>query len=579
MAPHSPKPSSAGVLPISPLAAQRGSSNKPSPKPAAPQLKVLIRRLPPGLTAQEFVAVLGDEWKVGNGKVDWFRFKEGKVFKDPAKPSRPTRAYLRVTSIPLVDELSEKVRVSAFQDGRNTSRDPILLGPPSLEYAPYPRVPGSRVRKDGRQGTIDLDSDFITFLESLTNPVTKSVADIAADDTREEKPTITPLIQFLKEKRANKGKETSSPARPSRHSRGEAREGKDAKVERVHARKLLSRAEKATPSPGDRPKIERATKQSIKAVNKQTANQMSKKPRKASESLSPKEERPPPTVIAPERRRERGSMSAATKILRRDLGLAPAAPRRRAEKLANSATTEPPLTGEADGAPVHSNEDGSKRTSTKASKEAESTRKPALAKQAKGALQPSAVTGRNTSKSANRPVTPTTVTVSSVSKHNPTLASAQAVPHSTATQAFLKHANPSQGVTEELLVAGFATFGKVVKVEIDKKKGFGYVDFAEPGGLAKAIQASPVQIAQSQVVVLERKSGAAVAQARVNASNRPSQSTMGSAPRVVSSGGGQTPSRPTRRGNRGKGGSKETGVGGGNAGSNAGGGNKIGTSK
>lgn len=82
MAPHSPKPSSAGVLPISPLAAQRGSSNKPSPKPAAPQLKVLIRRLPPGLTAQEFVAVLGDEWKVGNGKVDWFRFKEGKVFKE-----------------------------------------------------------------------------------------------------------------------------------------------------------------------------------------------------------------------------------------------------------------------------------------------------------------------------------------------------------------------------------------------------------------------------------------------------------------------------------------------------------------
>ncbi|EDN05369.1 predicted protein [Histoplasma mississippiense (nom. inval.)] len=542
MAPHSPKPSSAGVLPISPSAVQRGSSNKPSPKPAAPQLKVLIRRLPPGLTAQEFVAVLGDEWKVGNGKVDWFRFKEGKDFKDPAKPSRPTRAYLRVTSIPLVDELSEKVRVSAFQDGRNTSRDPILIGPPSLEYAPYPRVPGSRVRKDGRQGTIDLDSDFITFLESLTNPVTKSVADIAADDTKEEKPAITPLIQFLKEKRANKGKETSSPARSSRHSRGEAREGKDAKVERVHARKLLSRAEKATPSPGDRQsKIERATKQAIKAVNKQTASQMSKKPRKASESLSPKEERPPPTVLAPERRRERGS--------------------------------------EADGATVHSNEDGSKPTSTKASKEAESTRKPALAKQAKGALQSSAVTGRNVSKSANRPVTPTTVTVSSGSKHNPTSASAQAASHSTATQAFLKHANPSQGVTEELLVAGFATFGKVVKVEIDKKKGFGYVDFAEPGGLAKAIQASPVQIAQSQVVVLERKSGAAVAQARVNASNRPSQSTMGSAPRVVSGGGGQTPSRPTRRGNRGKGGSKETGVGGGNAGSNAGGGNKIGTSK
>ena len=75
----------------------------------------------------------------------------------------------------------------------------------------------------------------------------------------------------------------------------------------------------------------------------------------------------------------------------------------------------------------------------------------------------------------------------------------------TATQAFLKHANPSQGITEPLLEEAFAGFGTVKKVEIDKKKGFGYVDFAEPDGLQKAIQASPVKIAQGQVVVLERK--------------------------------------------------------------------------
>ena len=77
----------------------------------------------------------------------------------------------------------------------------------------------------------------------------------------------------------------------------------------------------------------------------------------------------------------------------------------------------------------------------------------------------------------------------------------------TATQAFLKHANPSQGVTEPLLEEAFSAFGAIKKVEIDKKKGFAYVDFEEPDGLQKAIRASPVKVGEGQVVVLERKSG------------------------------------------------------------------------
>lgn len=60
-------------------------------------------------------------------------------------------------------------------------------------------------------------------------------------------------------------------------------------------------------------------------------------------------------------------------------------------------------------------------------------------------------------------------------------------------------------MTESLLETAFASFGTVAKVEIDKKKGFGYVDFAQPEGLQKAMAASPVTVAQSQVVVLERK--------------------------------------------------------------------------
>ena len=48
-------------------------------------------------------------------------------------------------------------------------------------------------------------------------------------------------------------------------------------------------------------------------------------------------------------------------------------------------------------------------------------------------------------------------------------------------------------------------FGAIEKVEIDKRKGFAYVDFVEPEGLQKAMAASPIKIAQGAVQVLERK--------------------------------------------------------------------------
>jgi regulator of nonsense transcripts 3 len=41
--------------------------------------KVVVRRLPPAMTEQEFVTILGDEWRVGRGRVDWFSYWPGKV--------------------------------------------------------------------------------------------------------------------------------------------------------------------------------------------------------------------------------------------------------------------------------------------------------------------------------------------------------------------------------------------------------------------------------------------------------------------------------------------------------------------
>ena len=53
-----------------------------APKAAPARLKVVVRRLAPGLTEAEFVAALGDGWRVGGEKVDWMSFKEGKISKE-----------------------------------------------------------------------------------------------------------------------------------------------------------------------------------------------------------------------------------------------------------------------------------------------------------------------------------------------------------------------------------------------------------------------------------------------------------------------------------------------------------------
>ncbi|KAF9883022.1 hypothetical protein FE257_004335 [Aspergillus nanangensis] len=477
--------STGGVLQIPIAATQKNASTtapKKAPKPAAPRLKLVVRRLPPGLTQAEFEAVLGDEWKVGGGKVDWLQYKAGKVSKDPAKPSRPSRAYIHVVSNDHSVSLSDKVRAASFVDARNTSNDPILLGPPSLEFAPYAKIPGSRIRKDARQGTIDQDPDFIAFLESLTQPITKapaveSAAD--ADDRKEKKAvTTTPLVQYIKDKKANKAKEAS---KSSKHSRGD----KESKAEKVQAKKLLQRGDKesgANEKPEKKSKADKATKDAVKAANKQAANLAKQASKSSTAQNSPKETAS--STPTSDRKRERGNFAAATKILQRDLGLAPSggSGRRRGGKGASADT---------DAAKAES-----RATST------ETGKKDKRGKAKGGGAQPSdAVPSSRAESTLPASSTPTAGKSSKAGKGK----QAPPTPATTATQAFLKHANPSQGVTEPLLETAFAPFGKVVKVEIDKKKGFGYVDFAEPDGLQKAIAASPVTVAQSQVVVLERK--------------------------------------------------------------------------
>jgi hypothetical protein len=71
-----------GVLPASVLQKNPPPSAPRGPKAAQPRLKLVLRRLPPGLTKAEFESILGDDWKLGGGKVDWFVYKKGKISKE-----------------------------------------------------------------------------------------------------------------------------------------------------------------------------------------------------------------------------------------------------------------------------------------------------------------------------------------------------------------------------------------------------------------------------------------------------------------------------------------------------------------
>lgn len=457
-----------------------------------------------------------------------------------------------------------------------------------------------------RQGTIDQDQEFISFLESLTNPIVKPAPvdqNIDIPSKNGEKVTITPLVQFLKDKKANKGKDPTPASKNTKHARQDSKDGTNGPV---LEKRPSSKTGVLSLPPAERQnlqavKIEKAAREVVEVIQQQvaeviksplpspikpavekadkTANSAKSTPRTEKTSIIAKPsaaaEKTPttaksnvgtektPSIAKPspvtEKRRERGSASAAAKILQRDLGLG-TSPRGRGARRGVSSGTPKPTTSNAD-INLPKEESSSKSIPPK---ESAATVDHAPSKKETPTLQgPSSVTPKSQEpiSGSQPPKGPAT------SKTSPKAASASPTQNSgkttnkdvpvspTATQAFLKHANPSQGITETLLEQAFAEFGLIKKVEIDKKKGFGYIDFTEPKSLQEAIKASPIKVAQGQVVVLERKMGP----------NLPARNARGGGSLIANRGGGGSPV-----GSRGgRGGAIRRGGGAGRGGTNA----------
>jgi regulator of nonsense transcripts 3 len=406
-------------------------------------------------------------------------------------------------------------------------------------------MPGGRRKNDPRQGTIDQDQEFKDFLESLTNPIPKPAA-AEGDDQKEAKVTTTPLIEALREKKANKEKPREKAAK---HGRGEPKEDTAEKAEKKILSKGAKDASAGSNEKGRRStKAEKAAKEAVKVLTKEASAAKDSTPSQAPDKSAP---------ATPTPERKRGNVSAAKAILQRDLGLSQASSRRRgAKRDATTATAAPatpakmeeastPKAKAKETAPAPSVPAPSEKTTPQSPKKntraerrafkaslADKTNNRTVAEDSKPQAKTATPPAPTILKKPQAAPTPTAPKGPAAARAPPTepaasRAAPQAQPKPEATnprsqtpaqssanapssgtgnrQAFLKHANPSQGITEPLIEEALKVFGAIEKVEIDKRKGFAYVDFVESAGLKKAIAGSPVKVAQGAVQVLERK--------------------------------------------------------------------------
>jgi len=417
--------------------------------------------------------------------------------------------------------LSDVVRQTTFEDAQNTFTSPSLIGPPTVEFAPYGRTPNGR-RVDRHAGTIDQDPEFMAFLEGLANPTTikelNSDAMIDGQSTKPEKVTTTPLVQYLKEKKAIKNKDAAAKAAKKQELQlAKGKHGKDTSNSSNSTEDGKKKAKDGKPDKS----VEKAAKEAVKILNREATKAV---PVGAPQGPGESSGTPKLDVSKVPERRKGAVIAAHIRMLQRDLGFSPAqahrqvrrdtadaqrAERAAAQVAATDAKGEIVQTPQAPAiptAPKASTTQVNRRAKGKGP-EIETSRVPGpsgstpttASPQTPIVLlkKPDAPQAAPTSPAASQPAKPTSAAVS----RKPPVA----VPTEGATQAFVKHANPSQGVTEPLLKEAMEKFGAVSMVEIDKRKGFAYVEFVDSEGLKKAMAANPISVAQGTVHVMQRK--------------------------------------------------------------------------
>lgn len=159
---------------------------------------MVLRHLPPSLGQSDLFAQIDDRF--GN-RYNWVSFRSG---KSSHKHQRYSRAYIDFKNPEDVLEFAD------FFDGHVFVNEKGVQLKAIAEYAPSQRVPKPSGKKDGREGTIFKDPDYLEFLKLIAKPVENlPSAEIQLERKEAElsgapKETlvITPLMEYVRQKRA-----------------------------------------------------------------------------------------------------------------------------------------------------------------------------------------------------------------------------------------------------------------------------------------------------------------------------------------------------------------------------------------
>ncbi|XP_074579980.1 regulator of nonsense transcripts UPF3-like isoform X2 [Curcuma longa] len=162
--------------------------------------KIVVRRLPPSMSSATLVEQIDSRFA---GRYDWFCFRPG---KNSQKDQRHSRAYINFKRPEDVVEFAEFFGGHIFVNEKGAQFKTLV------EYAPSQRVPKLWLKKDGREGTISKDPEYMEFLELVSKPAEHlPSAEIQLERKEAERagaikeaPIVTPLMDFVRRKRATK---------------------------------------------------------------------------------------------------------------------------------------------------------------------------------------------------------------------------------------------------------------------------------------------------------------------------------------------------------------------------------------
>ncbi|KIO20158.1 hypothetical protein M407DRAFT_30192 [Tulasnella calospora MUT 4182] len=269
------------------------------PKRAGPEsrLKVVVRRLPPNLPEGVF-------WESVTPWVDaqttsWKQFWPGKLRpKGVNKENVLSRAYIVFNTEEQLKNFHRDYDGHLFRDKSGNESQAVV------EFAPFQKVPLAKAKVDQRQGSIQEDEDFKSFITSLSQVEPTEAEKLAMappPDLNEKMTTLTPLLASLlpnKDSHAAESRDKHHETRPEEKSAsGKARRRK----EKEHTQK--ERIDDAEFSRGpvrqDSTRPEEASKKGQSA--KERAKNPARKPSESADAPSKSKGKTPASPVRPTR--------------------------------------------------------------------------------------------------------------------------------------------------------------------------------------------------------------------------------------------------------------------------------------